>query len=129
MAFNEHMDPTHQKKNYEMAANTEDVDPTQWKEKDVSLWLNTLGLGDYGQMFMKHHITGDVLQLLSREDLKELGVNIIGHRVMLEREFQSLHKGAVNRARFQVHWEADQIMHFSGVFKCLPRPPMLRMRG
>ena len=66
MAFNEHMDPTHQKKQYEMAGSTEDVDPSEWKEKEVVRWLNTLGLGDYGAAFMKHRITGDVLHLLSR---------------------------------------------------------------
>lgn len=66
MAFNDDMDPTHQKKQYEMAGSTEDVDPSEWKEKEVVRWLNTLGLGDYGAAFMKHRITGDVLHLLSR---------------------------------------------------------------
>ncbi len=46
---------------------------------DVTRWLERLGLGQYGARFRESDIEFDVLQHLTDEDLKELGVSL-GHR-------------------------------------------------
>jgi class 3 adenylate cyclase len=47
---------------------------------DVGDWLRSLGLGQYETAFRENEIDGDVLPALTAEDLKELGVVILGHR-------------------------------------------------
>jgi class 3 adenylate cyclase/tetratricopeptide (TPR) repeat protein len=47
---------------------------------DVGGWLRSLGLGKYEATFRENEIDGTVLPRLTAEDLKDLGVGIIGHR-------------------------------------------------
>jgi class 3 adenylate cyclase/tetratricopeptide (TPR) repeat protein len=47
---------------------------------DLSAWLHGLGLGQYEQAFRDNAIGPDVLLQLTAEDLKELGVVLVGHR-------------------------------------------------
>ena len=47
---------------------------------DVAAWLNNLGLGQYEAAFRDNAIDGDLLPSLTAEDLKDLGVTIVGHR-------------------------------------------------
>ncbi len=47
---------------------------------DVGVWLHGLGLGQYETAFRENEIDGDVLPNLTADDLKELGVAVVGHR-------------------------------------------------
>jgi class 3 adenylate cyclase/tetratricopeptide (TPR) repeat protein len=47
---------------------------------NVGDWLRSLGLGQYEAVFRENEIDGKVLTKLTTEDLKDLGVTIIGHR-------------------------------------------------
>src|SRR5271155_57328 len=47
---------------------------------DVGNWLRSLGLGRYEAAFRENAIDGKVLPKLTAEDLKDLGVVIVGHR-------------------------------------------------
>jgi len=47
---------------------------------DVGGWLRSLGLGQYEAAFCDNEIDGDVLPKLTAEDLKDLGVVVVGHR-------------------------------------------------
>jgi class 3 adenylate cyclase len=47
---------------------------------DVAAWLKNLGLGQYEAAFRDNAIEGDLLPTLTAEDLKDLGVTIVGHR-------------------------------------------------
>src|SRR5579863_8488075 len=47
---------------------------------DVGDWLRSLGLGQYEAVLRENEIDGKVLSKLTTEDLKDLGVTIIGHR-------------------------------------------------
>jgi class 3 adenylate cyclase len=47
---------------------------------DLPAWLRSLGLEQYEQAFRDNAIELDVLPRLTAEDLKELGVSLIGHR-------------------------------------------------
>ncbi len=50
---------------------------------DVGDWLRSLGLGQYEAAFRENAIDGKVLPKLTAEDLKDLGVVIVGHRRMM----------------------------------------------
>jgi class 3 adenylate cyclase len=47
---------------------------------DVAAWLKNLGLGQYEAAFRDNAIDGDVLRSLTADDLKDIGVTIVGHR-------------------------------------------------
>jgi class 3 adenylate cyclase/predicted ATPase len=47
---------------------------------DVGEWLRSLGLGQYEPAFREHAIDEAVLCSLTTEDLRDLGVGIVGHR-------------------------------------------------
>src|SRR2546427_11097866 len=47
---------------------------------DVGSWLRGLGLGQYEAVFRENEIDETVLPNLTAEDLKDLGVGIVGHR-------------------------------------------------
>jgi class 3 adenylate cyclase len=50
---------------------------------DIVVWLRSLGLGKYEAAFRENDIDETVLASLTHENLKELGVASIGHRVKL----------------------------------------------
>jgi class 3 adenylate cyclase len=47
---------------------------------DISAWLKGLGLGQYQQAFQDNEIDERVLPSLTAEDLKDLGLKLVGHR-------------------------------------------------
>ena len=47
---------------------------------DVTAWLRALGLERYDQAFRDNEIDEKVLSSLTAEDLKDLGVTLVGHR-------------------------------------------------
>jgi class 3 adenylate cyclase len=50
---------------------------------DVLVWLRGLGLGKYETTFRENEIDDTVLPSLTHENLKELGVTGLGHRLRL----------------------------------------------
>ena len=47
---------------------------------DIGGWLRSLGLGQYEAAFRENKIDGEVLPQLTAEDLKDIGVAIVGDR-------------------------------------------------
>jgi hypothetical protein len=47
---------------------------------DIVVWLRSLGLGRYEAAFRDNEIDETVLPSLTTEDLKDLGVSVVGHR-------------------------------------------------
>src|ERR1700732_2912001 len=47
---------------------------------DVGDWLRSLGLGQYEAAFRDNEVDGAVLPKLTVDDLKDLGVAVVGHR-------------------------------------------------
>jgi class 3 adenylate cyclase/predicted ATPase len=50
---------------------------------DIAAWLRDLGLERYEQSFLDNEINERVLPKLTAEDLKDLGVGLVGHRRLL----------------------------------------------
>ena len=48
--------------------------------KDMSRWLDELGLSQYAASFVEHEIGLEILPELSDADLKEIGISALGHR-------------------------------------------------
>src|SRR5215470_3964108 len=47
---------------------------------DFAVWLRSLGLEQYEAAFRDNAITEKLLPSLTAEDLKDLGVSVVGHR-------------------------------------------------
>jgi class 3 adenylate cyclase len=47
---------------------------------DILAWLRELGLERYEQAFRENEIAADILPKLTADDLKDIGVTIVGHR-------------------------------------------------
>jgi hypothetical protein len=61
---------------------------------DVSRWLAEQGLEQYVEAFAESAIDGEVLRTLSEDDLKELGVQALGHRKRLLEAIAALREGS-----------------------------------
>uniref|UniRef100_A0A8C4NAR9 SAM domain-containing protein n=1 Tax=Eptatretus burgeri TaxID=7764 RepID=A0A8C4NAR9_EPTBU len=61
-----------------------------WTKQEVGEWLESLSLGELRKSFFDHDIDGSLLPVLTREDLMELGVRRVGHRMSLERALRQL---------------------------------------
>ncbi|MQL86781.1 hypothetical protein Taro_019314 [Colocasia esculenta] len=60
---------------------------------NIKGWLNDLGFGKYAHIFEMHEVDGEVLPLLTFEDLKEMGVDAIGSRRKMFHAIQLLKDG------------------------------------
>jgi hypothetical protein len=65
---------------------------------DIGGWLRSLGLERYETAFRENEITEKVLPNLTAEDLKDLGVAIVGHRRTLLDAIAALRIGADAKA-------------------------------
>ena len=65
---------------------------------DIVVWLRSLGLGKYEAVFRENDIDETVLPGLTHENLKELGVASIGHRVKLLDAIVALRTDASGKA-------------------------------
>jgi class 3 adenylate cyclase len=66
---------------------------------DVVVWLRGLGLGKYEAAFRENEIDETVLPNLTAEDLKDLGVSIVGHRRKILDAIATLRTDAGDKAR------------------------------
>ena len=47
---------------------------------EIEAWLRGLGLEQYAEAFRDNAIDGEILPKLTADDLKDIGVTIVGHR-------------------------------------------------
>nr|CAB3266051.1 SH3 and multiple ankyrin repeat domains protein 3-like [Phallusia mammillata] len=63
---------------------------TSWTVDEVSAWLQDLGLGQYVDAFAENEIDGSHLPELGKDELQELGIKRMGHRLSIERSLKKL---------------------------------------
>src|SRR6266849_441734 len=61
---------------------------------DIAAWLQRLGLQQYEQAFRDNRIEADVLPSLTAEDLRDLGVSLVGDRRRLLDAIAALRRSA-----------------------------------
>ena len=62
--------------------------------EDLGGWLEQLGLGKYADAFEENDIDWDILPELTNDDLKDLGVDLVGHRRKLLKAISALDEAA-----------------------------------
>ena len=79
---------------------------------DIRQWLEELGLGKYGDVFVESDIDVDVVPDLDKDDLQQLGVNL-GDSKRLLRAIVRLGSEEVAPASIEVAENPDQrLFHF-----------------
>lgn len=61
-----------------------------WSKHDVADWLESLNLAEHRDAFLDNEIEGAHLPSLQKEDLIDLGVTRVGHRMNIERALKLL---------------------------------------
>lgn len=74
---------------------------TKWEVSEVCDWLSSAGFADMIPIFQKHQISGPVFPKLNDGVLKEMGVEIVGRRVLLLNEVNKVQ--ALARAEWRNH--------------------------
>ena len=64
---------------------------------DILAWLRELGLERYEQAFQENEVAADILPKLTADDLKDIGVTIVGHRRKLLEAIAALAKPALSQ--------------------------------
>ena len=72
--------------------------PFEGTTMDLGVWLGNLGLGQYEAAFRDNEIDGAVLPKLTLDDLKDLGVTVVGHRRKIMSAIEELNIASVARA-------------------------------
>ena len=54
-----------------------------WSTDDVSTWLSELSLDQYRESFLENEISGIHLSEMTKDDLRELGIARLGHRLTI----------------------------------------------
>ena len=98
----------------------------EWNEKDVSdNFLVPLGFGYCSEVFIENRITGPVLLSLTDSHLKELGVMLLGDRIMFLEYATILHKKKRQQERSATLWEGTtphlSCAYSDNCFQCLFR--------
>jgi class 3 adenylate cyclase len=62
---------------------------------DIAAWLRELGLERYEEAFRENEIDAEILPKLTTDDLKDIGVTIVGHRRKLLEAIAALTEPAV----------------------------------
>src|SRR6266487_2811279 len=76
---------------------------------DIVVWLRSLGLGKYEAAFRENEIDETILPTLTHENLKELGVTALGHRLKLLDAIAALRADTLGQsARLRVPIRLDQ---------------------
>ncbi|MBV8577274.1 MAG: hypothetical protein JOZ58_19815, partial [Acetobacteraceae bacterium] len=63
---------------------------------DVAAWLCALGLDQYEATFRENAVDAEVLPTLTADDLKDLGVTLVGHRRRLLEAIAKLQNGSTS---------------------------------
>ncbi|MCJ1310124.1 Adaptor for signal transduction [Agyrium rufum] len=56
---------------------------TEWTSEECADFLTSLGLSQYSEIFMENEIVGEVLIVLKHDELKEMGITSVGHRLTI----------------------------------------------
>lgn len=78
-----------------MSSKTLNQDISNWSTVEVGIWLESVQLGEYTEVFANNDIRGKELLNLSRRDLKEIGMTKVGHikRILMAvKELSTVHE-------------------------------------
>jgi hypothetical protein len=64
--------------------------PVTWSPDDVSVWLGDNGFSQYISVFLSNKVSGESIFSLNINDLEEIGVSTLGHRIKILKKIKEL---------------------------------------
>lgn len=112
-------------------ANPSDIhDYDKWTPEQLANFFSKTGLGQYHEVFLRHRISGRLAPLLTNEQLKEMGIQIVGDRLRILAIAQAFSHKARYDKRTKSLWEGTEQLYFTDCFKfcctaggCCPDDP------
>ncbi|KAL1508320.1 hypothetical protein AB1Y20_004430 [Prymnesium parvum] len=83
-----------------------------WTPAQVGQWVADLGLPAYASLFERHAIGGRELTMLSEAHMAEMGIDTVGHRLLLQRKIGALNLVAADDG---VLWSTRSVKSYNGV--------------
>ncbi len=81
---------------------------TKWSVEEVTAWLCDLGFTSAATAFRQHGIDGSMLSKLTENLLKEIGMTVIGQRLLLLNEIVKIQAISRTQWRNTVIWTGEQ---------------------
>jgi len=91
----------------------------KWDVVEVLQWLNMSGFGDFKPNFEHHCINGSVISRLNDNLLKEMGIDNVGRRLLLQNEIQKVQVVARQQWRSTILWASEEF-RMGPCFNMLP---------
>mmetsp|Transcript_48213 Transcript_48213/g.94193 ORF Transcript_48213/g.94193 Transcript_48213/m.94193 type:complete len:240 (-) Transcript_48213:161-880(-) len=85
----------------------------EWDAFQLSKYFESVGLGNYSELFITHKITGKTVPLLTDSDLKEIGVNIVGDRLEFKNHLKMLQLKRRTERRTRVVWKGKEPLYYT----------------
>jgi hypothetical protein len=76
--------------NFIFSSSFREIPYEDWNCAHVRDWLTSIGMAEHGDLFRENDIRGSNLLELTKEDLRELGVKKLGHRMTITNEVNRL---------------------------------------
>jgi hypothetical protein len=89
------------------------ADFAKWDEEKLGLYFRKNGLGQYESILKNHKITGHIAPFLQDADLKEMGIDVVGDRLMFKHHLKQLSRRARFNKRIESLWEGEEQLFFS----------------
>lgn len=90
-----------------------------WDPHQLAGYLKTVGLGDYYELVIQHKLTGKLAPLVTDQDLKDMGVNVVGDRIRFRQVIQSFSRKARMHERTKVIWEGEERLYWGCFDQCI----------
>ena len=85
-----------------------------WDAGQLGTYLRNRGLGAYiADSLQQHRITGALAPLLHDDDLKEMGISIIGDRLRVRQQLNALSRQERYNNRMAMLWEGTERLFYS----------------
>ena len=109
----------------------EDFDGYQdWSPNDVAEFFKKNNLGDYSEAFQHHKVSGRLLPLLTDQDLRDIGIEIVGDKLRIKALIKTLGIKHRYTKRTKIWWEGTEQLYYSNCEKnfwtccgCFPDDP------
>jgi hypothetical protein len=85
----------------------------EWDAQKLGVFFRKKGLGDYQELLVQHKISGHLAPMLSDDDLKDMGIVIVGDRLMFKHYIKQLSRRERFHKRIASLWEGQEQVFFS----------------
>jgi hypothetical protein len=85
----------------------------KWNSDQLGVFFRRKGLGQYSVTLNKHKITGQCAPLLEDSDLKDMGINVVGDRLMFRYHLKLLSRKDRFNKRIETLWQGVEQVFFS----------------